>query len=148
MTTTTQEHAPYVLFVGETDTARALLNAMVPQGGYVYHPQSLMETLGMYITMMPRVIVIDTCAPFASDVYLHLRSVDARPIILLTDPRGASPAGFSPARELGVTCIARTATTAELMRAICKVAAESSAFGLSAAFAPSEYLDEALAFAN
>ncbi|MDZ4767018.1 MAG: hypothetical protein SGI73_20965 [Chloroflexota bacterium] len=141
MTTTATESAPYVLFVGETATAQALQQTLVPMGGDIYHSHSLMETLGMYITIMPRIIVIDTCAPFAAEAYLHLRSVEARPILLLTDPDG-----FTPAREASVSWLPRTASNAEQVRAICRLAAQSSAFNTP--FVQREYLDEAIAFAN
>lgn len=141
-TSTATETAPYVLFIGETASADTLQKALVPAGGYVYHPQTLMEALGIYITMLPRIIVIDTCAPFASEVYLHLRSVDARPILLLTHANG-----FKPMREAGISCLPRNATSDELAQAVIKLA---SAPGIKSpvACAPLEYLDEAVAFTN
>lgn len=77
--------APSILFVSVENTADSLKAVAAQYGGLVYTPTSLLETLGMYIDYAPNVIIIDTCAPYATEAYQHLRSVDASPIILLVD---------------------------------------------------------------
>jgi hypothetical protein len=46
---------------------------------------NLTDALGIYVFHFPNVIVIDGTVPFAPDALLHLLSVEAAPIILLTD---------------------------------------------------------------
>ena len=72
-----------ILYVGE----QLLAAAAEARGDYAYLPDNLMQALGMYITYFPQVVVIDMALDYAREVYEHLRSVDARPIILLTDER-------------------------------------------------------------
>lgn len=75
----------YILYVGEREAGLALAEVVEAEGGYVYLPHTMMEALGMYITYVPQVVVIDSRIGWASEVLAHLRSVDARPIVLLTE---------------------------------------------------------------
>ncbi len=76
-----------ILYVGDPDAGRALAALIEPLGGYVYLPDSLMQALGMYITYFPQVVVIDMALDYAPEALEHLRSVDADPLLLLTDQR-------------------------------------------------------------
>jgi hypothetical protein len=76
-----------ILYVGEREAGQALAALVESEGGYIYLPDSLMQALGMYITYFPDVVVIDMETSYAQQVYDHLRSVDAKPVILLTDER-------------------------------------------------------------
>ncbi len=75
----------YILYVGGREAGLALAEVVEAEGGYVYLPQTMMEALGMYITYMPQIVVIDARIGWATEVLNHLRSVDARPIVLLTE---------------------------------------------------------------
>ncbi len=57
----------------------------LPFDGHLLVPEDVMEALGMYITLYPEVIVLDMVhAPdFAWEVYHHLRSVDADPMVII-----------------------------------------------------------------
>jgi hypothetical protein len=99
-----------ILYVGGQgaghEAGQMLAAAAEARQDYVYQPESLMQALGMYITYFPQVVVIDMALEYAQDVYMHLCSVDARPIFLLTDePRSVGE------RE-------RSATTFALPRSI------------------------------
>ena len=78
-------NSKFILYVGQREAGLALAEVVEAEGGYVYLPQTMMEALGMYITYMPQVVVIDGRVGWASEVLNHLRSVDARPIVLLTE---------------------------------------------------------------
>lgn len=99
-----------ILYIGEREAGEALAARAEAESGYVYLPDSLMQALGMYITYFPDVVVIDMSLLYAQEVYDHLRSVDAEPIILLTDeyvrsmsvitlPRGSSAEALLEAIE-------------------------------------------------
>ena len=76
-----------ILYVGELAAGEALATAAEANGHYVYLPHTTMQALGMYITYMPHVIVIDMETANAQEVYEHLRSVDAQPMVLLSEER-------------------------------------------------------------
>ncbi|MEP7293393.1 MAG: hypothetical protein ABI835_16535 [Chloroflexota bacterium] len=76
-----------ILYVGKHEAGVAFAQRIEASGGFVYLPESLMQALGMYITYLPQVTVIDMALDYAQDVYDHLRSVDARPLLLLSDQR-------------------------------------------------------------
>jgi hypothetical protein len=76
-----------ILYIGEREAGQALSDVIQRLGGFVYTPENLMQALGMYITYFPHVTVIDMQTAWAKDVYDHLRSVDAAPLLLLTDQR-------------------------------------------------------------
>ncbi|MCC6804065.1 MAG: hypothetical protein IT319_14380 [Anaerolineae bacterium] len=84
-----------ILYVGEREAGEALAARVEQDGGFVYLPESLMQVLGMYITYFPEVIVIDMSLSYADEIYRHLRSVDAAPIILLTDEHIRSTSVFA-----------------------------------------------------
>lgn len=84
-----------IMYVGEREDGEALAAQIDAQDGYVYLPENMMQALGMYITYFPDVIVIDMQLPYAQEVYHHLLSVDAKPIILLTDEHIRSTSVFA-----------------------------------------------------
>jgi hypothetical protein len=131
MTGYSTESRFYALYIGRD--ASKVADALSAEGGWVYHADALMPALGMYITYMPQIVIIDTCASYAEDAYLHLRSVDAHPIILLT-----TPDSFKPTRVPGVHWLDRSASSADLRAFVCHLSLGHSPC------TPSEYLDEAL----
>lgn len=78
---------PLILYVGDAQAGQALQDAVQNAGWWVYQPTETLEALGMYVTYMPDVVVINaaTQPDFTGEVYEHLRSVDARPLLVLTD---------------------------------------------------------------
>jgi len=74
-----------ILYVGKPESGRTLAALAEQRSDYVYLPENLMQTLGMYITYFPHVVIIDMSLDYAEDAYEHLRSVDASPMILLSE---------------------------------------------------------------
>jgi hypothetical protein len=74
-----------ILYVGKPEAGQALAALAEQHNDYVYLPENMMQTLGMYITYFPHVTVIDMSVDYAQGVLEHLRSVDACPVILLTN---------------------------------------------------------------
>ena len=61
--------------------------------GYVHHSSAVMEALGAYITYMPHATLLDMTTISAQEVFSHLRSIDAKPLILLVDDIDNAPRG-------------------------------------------------------
>lgn len=77
-----------MLYIGDRESGAAIRETAELDGGYVYLPEHMMQALGMYITYLPNVIVVDSAVGYSADVLMHLQSVDAQPILLLTDEPG------------------------------------------------------------
>jgi hypothetical protein len=77
----------FIMYVGEAEQGKMLRATAELNGGFVYLPEHMMQALGMYITYLPKVIIVDSTVSYSEDVIDHLRSVDARPILLLTDEK-------------------------------------------------------------
>jgi len=80
---------PNILYVGDIEQGRALAAAADKRDWYVYTPAEAMEALAMYTTYFPDLVVIDAFPrlSLALEVYFHLRSVNAQPMIVLADDR-------------------------------------------------------------
>jgi hypothetical protein len=80
-----------VLYIGDVERGRAFTAAAERGGWHVFLPADLLEALGMYLFYYPQVIIIDSLNQplLAAQAYQHLRSVQAAPIIRLTDAPGA-----------------------------------------------------------
>jgi len=78
------EH-PMILFVGHPEQGAQLLEAVEPLGWWVYQPQTATESLGMYVSYLPDVVLMDaeTAPDIAEEVYYHLASVLAEPMIVI-----------------------------------------------------------------
>ena len=76
-----------ILYVGKREAGLALAALVEETDGCVYLPETLMQALGMYITYFPQIVVIDPSVSYGRETFEHLRSVDAKPMILLTDER-------------------------------------------------------------
>ncbi len=74
-----------ILYIGAAEAGQALQTVATRAGSYVYLPEHLLQALGMYITYLPHIVVIDMAVDYAAEAYEHLLSVDAKPLILLTD---------------------------------------------------------------
>lgn len=98
----TQLHKPssilnnqLILYIGTPEKGQALAAQVEARDGSVYLPEHLMQALGMYITYMPQITVIDMALDWAQEACDHLRSVDAEPLVLLTHQPQRSPSIFA-----------------------------------------------------
>lgn len=78
---------PMILFIGSSDQGTQLLNAVEPLGWWVYQPKTTTEALGMYVSFLPDVVVINAEAvpDIAENVCFHLAPIAAEPIVVLSD---------------------------------------------------------------
>jgi len=76
-----------VLCVGNEETEQWIASSIEPYGGNVYRATELFEALGIYVTYAPDIVVLDsTTAPdLAQQMYSHLRTIDAEPILIFDD---------------------------------------------------------------
>ncbi|MBI1257287.1 MAG: hypothetical protein GC204_07440 [Chloroflexi bacterium] len=81
-----------ILYLGTPQAGQALAALAEQRNDYVYLPENLMQTLGMYITYFPHVTILDMSVADAQEAFVHLRSVEASPMILLTDQPVHDPA--------------------------------------------------------
>jgi hypothetical protein len=72
-----------ILYIGSPERGQALAALAETQNNYVYLPENLAQALGMYISYFPQVTIIDMRVDYAEEALDHLRSVDARPLVLL-----------------------------------------------------------------
>src|SRR5215468_11094189 len=74
-----------VVYVGDADTEQCLATSLEPHEGYVYRADELLSVLGMVVSYMPDLVVLDarTAPMLARQVYYHLRTIDAEPILIL-----------------------------------------------------------------
>ena len=75
---------PMILFVGGSEQGTQLLKAVEPLGWWVYQPQNDTEALGMYVSYLPDVVLMDAevMPEIAEEVYFHLASVQVEPMIV------------------------------------------------------------------
>ncbi len=78
---------PNILYVGNVAAGKVLLQTVTPDGWWVYQPSETLEALGIYITYLPDITVIDASVQpdFTGEVYEHLRSIQAQPLLVLTN---------------------------------------------------------------
>jgi|GEM_PF-2358395 hypothetical protein len=74
-----------LLYIGNIAQGERLGTIAAQRGTNVLCAESMIEALGMYITLFPNVTIIDAAHPDAESIYQHLRSVDAAPILVLVD---------------------------------------------------------------
>ncbi len=81
---------PLILYVGDAEQGRAFLEAALARGAWVYLAEDVEEVLGAYIAYAPDAVVLNayTQADKATEAYHHLRSVEAKPILILSEDRG------------------------------------------------------------
>ena len=94
-----------ILYLGNAEAGRALANIAEQRNDYVYLPETLMQALGMYITYFPQIVIIDMSIDYAQEALEHLRSVDARPIVLLTDQYIRSTEVFTLSPDLSADAL-------------------------------------------
>jgi hypothetical protein len=82
-----QQH-PFILYVGAADKGHAFMNAAQARGAWAYLAEDAAEALGAYVAYTPDAVIIDPAGqPESVEVYHHLRSVEARPLFVLTKDR-------------------------------------------------------------
>jgi hypothetical protein len=79
-----QEH-PNILYVGGFERGQFLQAKVHARGGHLYLPLDTLEALAMHVFYCPDITVIDTAARCrtGTEVYFHLRSAQARPMLIL-----------------------------------------------------------------
>ena len=80
------EH-PMILFVGHAIQGAQLLESVEPLNWWIYQSHTANEALGMYVSYLPDLILMNADAEpdIAEEVYFHLASVQAEPIIVISD---------------------------------------------------------------
>src|SRR3954453_12599824 len=94
-----------ILYVGKSEAGQALAAVAEQRNDYVYLPENLMQALGMYITYFPQIVILDMSVDYAAEVLEHLRSVDASPIVLLTEKYIRSTTIFTLAPDLSAEAL-------------------------------------------
>jgi hypothetical protein len=74
---------PNVLYIGGAAYGEALGHAADLRGWNLFVSTDMMEGLAQYVFYMPDVVVIDTTSFEGQEAFLHLRSINADPIVLL-----------------------------------------------------------------
>jgi len=74
-----------ILYVGNAVAGEAFKECFEPFGWNVYVPANRVEALGMFIICVPHLVILDTLKDpaLAQDVYNHIRTVDATPVIIV-----------------------------------------------------------------
>jgi hypothetical protein len=81
------QEAPIILYVGDVEAGQMFLPALQAYGGYAYMSEVVLETLGMYITYFPDLVILNAAlnSELIQETYFHLCSVNAAPMIILAD---------------------------------------------------------------
>lgn len=81
---------PNVLYVGDRNNGQSFLDFVADLNWSVYVADNMLDALGHYVMCMPDLVVVDTAnnLELGAAVYHHLRSVDAAPLLVLTDDGG------------------------------------------------------------
>lgn len=79
-----------VLYVGNANAGARFATHAEGRGWYVYVAESLFEALGAYAMYFPDVIILDDAQDrdMVHAAYFHLASVNAQPVLILTDNPG------------------------------------------------------------
>lgn len=105
-----------MLYVGDAESGERFAQDAQAHGDWAYVAPETLTALGMYITYMPSVTVIDTHEPHAAEVYNHLRSIDAGPMVLLSDDQRA-PAWAILNRHDSVRVVSRRLAAGDVIEA-------------------------------
>ena len=105
-----------IVYVGDARRGAALHATVGKYGWYVYTPSEAMEALGMYVFYSPALVVLDSGTDFAHEVYRHLLTVDARPLLILADP--AQAAKWHVPASAGVGVLPLSASEDDVLAAI------------------------------
>ncbi len=83
---------PTILFIGRGERGNQLFDIVEPMDWWVYQPQSANEALGMYVSYLPDVVLMDAeAAPeMVEEVYYHLAPIATEPIIVIAHDDGWS----------------------------------------------------------
>jgi len=76
---------PTILFIGDEERADEFKTQADDLQWLLFNPTEVLEALGMYTFYFPDVIVIDSASEIAAESFMHLASVNAENIIVLTD---------------------------------------------------------------
>lgn len=78
---------PNILYVGDPQRGQDFTNHVAEADWSVYIAEALLDALGHYVMCMPDMVVIDSThqPEISAAVYHHLRSIEAAPLLVLTD---------------------------------------------------------------
>ncbi len=81
---------PNILYVGDRNSGQSFLDFVSDANWSVYVADNMLDALGHYVMCMPDLVVVDTAThpELAAEVYHHLRSIEAAPLLVLTDDGG------------------------------------------------------------
>jgi hypothetical protein len=79
------QERPNILYVGGFERGQVLQAKVHERGWYLYLPLETLEALAIHVFYYPDITVIDTVARcrMGTEVYFHLRSAQARPLLIL-----------------------------------------------------------------
>jgi hypothetical protein len=118
-----------ILYIGGSERGESIRATAELDGGFVYLPDHMLQALGMYITYLPNVIIVDTAVSYSAEIVEHLRSVDARPILLLVDDPQ-----IMRSRADGVYVISRHSEPDQVLEAARRLASGDSLLQTTAMF--------------
>jgi hypothetical protein len=76
-----KEH-PFILFAGNFEFGDALSAAADRRGWFMMQAEDDLEVLAMHTVYMPDVVILDQSAAFAGEVEFHLRSINAKFVLM------------------------------------------------------------------
>jgi hypothetical protein len=79
------QERPNILYVGRYERGQMLQAKVEKRGWHLYLPLDTLDALAMHVFYYPDITVIDTAAKChtGTEVYFHLRSARARPLLIL-----------------------------------------------------------------
>lgn len=106
---------PILVFSGSSFRAVELTAMATARGWLLLHETDMLQTLGQVVFFYPDIVIIEDADPEqAHEVFMHLHSVNAEPMLILTD----NPETWDIARDTGATILRRDAATEHLAATI------------------------------
>jgi hypothetical protein len=102
-----------LVYFGTTSRAAALTKQADAEGSFVLHTDDVLDTLGQVVVMYPNVIIVDDTLPGAVDVVMHLRSINADNLLILSD----APHVWGITPETSTVVLPHTSSTEAILAA-------------------------------
>lgn len=109
------------VFVGEKEKGEALRLRASQRGAQLEVALSVMDMTGLYFLLMPDVVVLDgvSCPVLAREAQVHLSSVGARPLVMITE--GAVAEDWSEVASEDTIFLGLPQTHDELLEALAEI---------------------------